>query len=74
MQDRTISRAGDRLRRAVLVGLSLIAIVAAAVIVPRLGWPAGLGLLGMVTLVLVVVLLAAAPDDDAGEGASDPAP
>ena len=74
MQDRNTSSVGDRLRRALLVGLSLAAIVAAAVIVPMLGWPAGLGLLGMATLVLVVILLAAMPDDDAGEGASDPAP
>ena len=74
MQDGNTSGVGDQLRRAILVGVSLAAIVAAAVIVPGLGWSVGLGLLGVATLVLVVILLAAAPDGDAGEGASDPAP
>ena len=74
MQDGNTSGVGDQLRRAVLVGVSLAAIVAAAVVVPGLGWSVGLGLLGVATLVLVVILLAAAPDEDAGEGASDPAP
>ena len=74
MQDGNTSGIGDQRRRAVLVGVSLAAIVAAAVVVPGLGWSVGLGLLGVATLVLVVILLAAVPDADAGEGASDPAP
>ena len=72
MQDDHDSVTGDAARRAVLCGLSLIGVVAAAVVAPRLGWPTGVGVLGVAALVLVVILLAIVRDDDADEGASDP--
>ncbi len=74
MQDHVTSGTADAARRAILCGLSLAGVVAAAVAVPLLGWPTGLGVLGVATLVLVVILLAAVPDDDASEASSDPAP
>ena len=74
MQDDHTNVTGDAARRAVLCCLSLIGVVAAAVVAPRLGWPTGLGVLGVAALVLVVILLAIVPDDDGDEGASDPAP
>lgn len=69
MQDQNANGRRDTVRRAVLYALSVAGLVAAAVIAPRLGLPAGLGVLAMVTLVLVVILLAVLPDDEAGEGA-----
>ncbi len=72
MQDRNANTTVVAVRRAVLCALSILGVLAAAVVARALGWPTGLGLLGVVTLVLVVILLAAAPDDD-GAGASDPA-
>ncbi|MGI4976849.1 MAG: hypothetical protein ACRYG6_07890 [Janthinobacterium lividum] len=73
MQDRHARNTATTARRAVLCALSVAGVLGAAIMAPALGWPTGLGLLGVVTLVLVVILLAAAPDDDAGAGASDPA-
>ena len=74
MQDNRNTVSGDAARRAVLCGISLLGVVAAAILAPRLGWPTSLGVLGVAVLVLVVVLLAIVPDDDVDEGASDPAP
>ncbi len=71
MQDRDATGFGDAMRRAVLCGISVIVVVAAALAVSTLGWAAGLGTLGAGILVLVVILLAMVPDDDVGEGASD---
>ena len=74
MQDHDTTITGDAARRAVLCLLSLAGVVAGAVVAPRLGWPTGLGVVGVATLVLVVILLAILPDDEAGEGASDLTP
>lgn len=75
MQDQHTRNTTGSARRAVLCALSVLGVLAAAVIAPGLGWPTGLGVLGVVTLVLVVILLAATPDDDVGAGnASDRAP
>ncbi len=74
MQDDQDNVTGDAARRAVLCGLSVLGVVGAAVVASRLGWPTGLGVLGVAVLVLVVILLAVVPDDDVDEGASDPAP
>lgn len=73
MQDQHTRNTLNAARRAVLCALSVLGVVAAAVIAPALGWPTGLGVLGVVTLVLVVILLAATPDDDPAGNASDPA-
>ncbi len=73
MQDRNTNGTADALRRAILCSLTVAGVLAAAVVAPRLGWAAGLGILGAVTLVLVVILLAVVPDDDAGQGTTDTA-
>ncbi len=71
MQGRDEAGFGDVVRRTVLCGISVIAVIAAALLAPTLGWTAGLGALAAGVLVLVVVVLAMVPDDDAAEGAPD---
>lgn len=76
MQDQHTRNIADAARRAVLCAISVLGVLAAVLIAPGLGWPTGLGVLGVFTLVLVVILLAATPDDDATAAdwnASDPA-
>lgn len=73
MWDRA-TRISEAARRAALFTISIAAVVATALVAPRFGWSAGLGMFALGTLVLVVLLLAIAPDDDAGEGASDTSP
>ena len=70
MQDQHTRNTVTSARRAVLCALSVLGVLAAAVIAPGLGWPTGVGVLGVVTLVLVVILLAAAPDDDTVSGSA----
>ncbi len=71
MRDRDATGFGNMVRRTVLCGISVTAVIAAALVAPTLGWTAGLGTLAAGVLVLVVVLLAMVPDDDVGEGAPD---
>ena len=75
MRDQGATGFGNAVRRSVLCSISVTAVIAAALVVPRLGWTAGLGTLAAGVLVLVVILLAMAPDgDEVGEGAPDTTP
>ena len=70
MWDRA-TKIGEAARRTALFSISIAAVIVAALVAPRFGWGAGLGMFALGTLVLVVLLLAMAPDEDPGEGASD---